>query len=63
MKCSINMYLVLDDEEDKQGFCLKECRGRLIGLDVCVKENKINKEAEVKADIESSSSTNNVLIK
>jgi hypothetical protein len=32
------MYLVLDDEEDKEGFCLKECRGRLISMDVCIRK-------------------------
>lgn len=36
-RCDFNMYLVLDEEEDKQGFCLSECRGRLINVGVCVR--------------------------
>ncbi len=40
MKCDMNMYLVLDEEEDKEGFCLNECRGKLINSGVCVREKK-----------------------
>jgi len=31
------MYLILEDEDDKQGFCLNECRGKLINVGVCVR--------------------------
>lgn len=36
------MYLIIANEEDKQGFCLNECTGRLIRVDVCVKEENKN---------------------
>jgi len=32
------MFLVLEEEEDKEGFCLKECRGKLIALGVCIRD-------------------------
>lgn len=38
MKCVVNMFLVLEEEEDKEGFCLKECRGKLIALGVCIRD-------------------------
>ena len=38
-KCMVNMYLVLDEEEQKQGYCLKECRGRIINMQVCIRDH------------------------
>lgn len=30
------MYLVLADEEDRVGFCLSECKGKMVRSGVCV---------------------------
>jgi hypothetical protein len=35
-KCDLNMYLVIKDEEDKEGICMVSCRGRVIRVGVCV---------------------------
>jgi hypothetical protein len=42
------MYLIIANEEDKQGFCLNECTGRLIRVDVCVKEENNNQAEKTK---------------
>jgi hypothetical protein len=36
------MYLVLEEEDDQEGFCLKECRGKLIYMNVCISNEKKN---------------------
>lgn len=45
MKCSLSMYLVLEEEDDQEGFCLKECRGKLIYMNVCISNEKQNSKS------------------
>lgn len=41
MKCISSMFLVLEEEEDKEGFCLKECSGKKIHINDCVRNKNI----------------------
>jgi hypothetical protein len=36
-KCDLDMYLVIDNEQDREGYCKKECAGRVIRAYVCLK--------------------------
>lgn len=36
------MYLVLNDENDKTGDCMKNCVGRVLHSNFCVKNKKVD---------------------